>query len=189
MSVKGTPTVELRVITHAAMDDPDLKAAQQAAALVLATADIQMVWRTCSGDGCSEPSDGRALLRLLLLPVAKRTDPSMCGEVVRDAGTRIASVLVYVPRVRQVAEAIRRGSGGRAHPALFSVSTGQVAGLTIAHEVGHAFGLRHRSSGPMKAHPDPGDFIELRAARLRFHVDEIRTLRAALTAGESAAGK
>jgi hypothetical protein len=173
----GAPSeLELRVSVYTLIPS-EVEVARHTTEALLATAGIEAVWRLCGGEGCAEPSPGRVHLRVLLLPIAKESAPSISGEVARDPVTRAPTVLVYVPRTKDVADRIRRSAEGRAHPVLFTLTTGHVVGVTIAHEVGHSLGLGHGASGPMKAEPDPADLIALRAGKLRFQPGEARTLR------------
>jgi hypothetical protein len=174
--------LELQVLVHAALDPADFAIARQTAGALLATAEIPLKWGICAGR-CDEPSGSRPALRVLLLPIAKRDDSSVCGDVIRHPDSNVPSIIVYVAGARDIASAIRRSSVGRAHPELATVTTGHVVGLTIAHEIGHVLGLRHRSSGPMKARPDSSDISALRASRLRFARAEVRTMRVAVTTG------
>ena len=162
------PVLELRVITYASLDPANVDLARQTATALLATAGLQVVWRECSGDSCAVPSAGRRFLLVRLLPIAKQSDPAISGEVVRDPATHAPSVNVYVPRIAYVTQAIRRSSQARSHSELSTLATGHVAGLAIAHEVGHSVGLVHSASGPMRAEPGPEELIALRKSKLRF---------------------
>jgi hypothetical protein len=175
------PTLELRVIPYATLDAANLECARQTAEALLTTGAVRVAWRVCSGNDCTAPSDIRVLV-VHLLPIVKRSDPSMSGEVGRDQATKNPVVFVYVPRARDVAGTLRRS----AHPLTSTVTTGHVVGLTVAHEVGHALGLRHRSHGPMKARPDRADIVALRAATLRFSPTEANAMRSALQVDRSA---
>jgi hypothetical protein len=180
MAAGDGPALELRVITYAALEPADLDIARQTAQALLASAGLHVGWRTCSGNSCAQPSaEGRFVL-VHLLPIAKGSDPTISGEVVRDPTTKIPTVLVYVPRNEDVTKAIRRSAAGRAHPAISTLATGHVVGLTIAHEVGHSLGLGHWSSGPMKAQPAPEDIIALRTSMLRFRPAERDTMQQVL---------
>jgi len=161
-------TLELQVVTYAALGSADLDVARQTATALLATAGLRVAWHTCGGDGCAEPADGRRLLTVHLLPVLSKTNPAMSGEVVRSQTSNGPTILVYVPQNAEVTQAIRRSPAARSNPALSSLVLGHLVGLTIAHEVGHSLGLSHTSSGPMKAQPDPEDLIAMRSARLHF---------------------
>jgi len=160
-------TLELRVMTYAALGSADLDQARQTATSLLATAGLRVVWHVCGGDECAEPASGRSLT-VHLLPVLSKTNPAMSGEVVRSQTSNGPTILVYVPRNAEVTQAIRRSPAARSNPALSSLVLGHLVGLTIAHEVGHSLGLSHTSSGPMKAQPDPEDLIAMRSARLHF---------------------
>jgi hypothetical protein len=162
------PVLELRVITYASLDPANVDLARETATALLATAGLQVVWRECSGDSCAVPSDGPRFLLVRLLPIHKQSDPSISGEVVRDLATHAPSVNVYVPRIVDLTQAIRRSARARSTPELSTLATGHVAGLAIAHEVGHSVGLGHSASGPMRAEPDPEDLIALRRSTLRF---------------------
>jgi len=165
---RNPSVLELRVITYASLDRADVALARQTATALLATAGVEVVWRECSGDSCAVAADGPPSLLVCLLPMAKRSDPAAGGEVVREPTTNAPTVLVYVRRIVDVTREIRRSSLGRSTLELSTLATGHVAGLTIAHEVGHSLGLGHAASGPMLAQSGPEDFIALRRSVLRF---------------------
>jgi hypothetical protein len=81
-------------------------------------------------------------------------------------------VVIYTPRLLEVVAALRRLPAARTQPLLQTVGPGHLAGLAIAHEVGHGLGLPHRGSGVMKAEPAIFEILELRAGRLGFAAHE-----------------
>ena len=89
-------------------------------------------------------------------------------------------VIIYTPRLREVVAALRRLPAARSQPALQTLDPGHLAGLAIAHEIGHGLGLPHRGSGVMKADPAVFEILELRAGRLGFADHERSRMHLAL---------
>jgi hypothetical protein len=173
------PTLELRVITYGSPDRAGIDCARQTALDILKSAGLRVEWRECSGDSCTEPAEGRFIL-VRLLPVANRSNVATSGDVVRHPVTGIPSIVVYVSRNADIAQAVRRRGADGSNAVLGTITTGHLNGLAIAHEIGHVMGLRHQSSGPMKATPDTGDMIALRGSALRFGPAESEAIRLAL---------
>ena len=101
------PMLELRVVAHAALGKQNVEIARETAETLLATAGLNVEWRECGGDTCASPSEGRPSILVHLLPLAKRTNPMISGEVARDDTHTIPIVLVYVPRCDGVGDRIR----------------------------------------------------------------------------------
>lgn len=176
-----SPTVDLRFGARAPLDDEGLRLAQVTAAALLETAGIRVACKPCLVASC--PADTTADVVLVqLLSVLKMTDREVSGETVRDQRSGLVTVLIYVPRIAELAAEVRGSSAGRSNPALASLEVAHLVGLTIAHEVGHGLGLSHARSGVMKARPSLDEIAALRASRLVFRDSEAARMRLTLLA-------
>ena len=174
-------TIDLRVLVHATLNRAELDRARETATAVLATGGMRGNWRECTSGAC-ESAESAPLhsVTVLLLPIAKLNGDDICGEATRDALTRDPTVLVYVRSIRDRVRTIHRSSTGRSQPTLLTLQPGHLAGIAIAHEVGHALGLGHAPSGVMKAQLGIDDFLEWRRSGLAFSRIEASNLRATL---------
>lgn len=173
-------TIDLRVIAHAALDGADLDRARETATTLLATGGIRVSWRDCAAGACGPATvPWPAAVVVLLLPIARDGQGDICGEATRDGLTRDRTVLVYVRSIADRVSSIHRSTTGRSNPLLSTVHTGHLAGLAIAHEVGHTLGLVHAASGVMKARLGIDDLLEWRRSGLAFSRVEATSMRAA----------
>ena len=175
------PAVRLHVISHPTLDVEDMDLARRTVSALLESVGIRNDWRDCSTADCSVASSASLTVSVLLLPLMKLTDATVCAEVTRDAATLVPTVLVYVPHLASQVQIIRRGSSGRSHPALATLQIGHLVGTAIAHEVGHALGVGHGASGVMKPRLTTDDVLALRRSELLFGPVEGARMRSVLS--------
>jgi hypothetical protein len=179
-------TIELRVLAHATLNRGELDRARETATALLATGGIQGSWRECTSGTCESAASGSPhSVTVLLLPIAKLNGDDICGEATRDALTRDPTVLVYVRSIVDRVRTIHRSSTGRSQPTLLTLQPGHLAGIAIAHEVGHALGLGHAPSGVMKAQLGIDDLLVWRRSGLAFSRIEAMSLRATVLSKSS----
>jgi hypothetical protein len=172
--------VQLRVFPHAVVDALTLHRTRETVAALLAAAGVRIEWRDCppADPSCGGPApSGAIVVRLLPSRVTGHVYGKTAHHLDRDA-----TVLLFVPRTFELAQTVRLSPAGRSHPALATLEQGDVLGLTMAHEVGHALGLRHAPSGVMKARFAIDDLVALRVSRLTFTPAEGASMRQAISA-------
>ena len=178
-AVLGAPaTVGVQVFARAAVDAPDLVRARETFQMLLTQAGVSGDWQDCTPlGGCGGEPRAPALFVVQLLPMRKADRGEVCAELVTDGGRGSPAVLVYVPAVADRVHEIRFSALGRSNPSAFGFERGHLIGLTIAHEIGHALGLRHAARGVMKARLDVEDMVALQESRLAFSTEEATRMR------------
>jgi hypothetical protein len=174
--------LELRLFIHASMTEPDLTRMRSVADELMAPTGLATIWLDC--DQQPERCRGRAgtIVQVFLKRHTKPGRPLVCGEVARDVDMDLPSVIIYVGCARAVTNEL----GGRARdPRLLSLRLGDVVALTLAHELGHLWGLRHTGTGLMKARHDATDLMALRSSRLALAPDEAQRLARAIRDGQA----
>jgi hypothetical protein len=178
-SGEGTRPVRLDVFDHARLDTGDIDLARETVLRLLQSAGVRSGWRECSHGRSCEDSNAPYRINVRLIPT--RMAPKVVGDF--TCGHRLAdgtTILVYVPCSRDVARGARLSLTARSNPWLASLKTGHVMGLAVAHEVGHVLGLRHSTTGVMKARIDIDDLLALRKSRLSFSPPQAASLRLAM---------
>ena len=150
-------------------------AAQAVADELLQTAGVAIDWRLCGPtDVCSRETDLRPNVTVILTSAAR----PICGTAALEPSGIAATVLISLPCIAEVVLDVTRSSSARMDTLLLTLKASHLTGAAIAHEIGHALGLRHTRSGIMRARLDVGDILALRRGRLTFQPSEVAAMRA-----------
>ena len=168
--------IRLRVWTHVAgaVDPADLEGARRQAEAFLATAGVAVDWRDCRQPGACNRRDETASTVTLILTSAMRPT---CGTAQLNAEGTQASLVVSVECVAQAALDLRRRQAARSHPLLSTLEPRHLLGAVVAHEIGHALGLRHATTGLMRARFEIEEVLSLRQGMLAFSTGEASAMR------------
>ncbi len=174
-------SAELRAPHFDGFRDAEFEVAVSTAKTLLSTAGIGVDVRDCrtAGSECMVSAPGQVVINVRLRPGRKATDATACGELARDYLGRPV-VVVYLAPHADLATAFRFHVASRSNPALGGIRTGDLVGLTLAHEVGHWLGLPHARSGVMKARHALEEVSALVSQRLAFESQQASQLRRAL---------
>ena len=177
--------VDLRVYTYSRMDAERTDEARRLVQGLLSAAGVESTWRVCGGhdDGCGEPAVNARMVLIHVVAVRNEAKPSIAGDAM-TAPSALPMVHVYLPRIAELVEKFRRTGPRRGLPQFSTLTTGQLVGLTIAHEVGHCLGLRHGRAGIMRAKLGAEDVAAARRLTLAFQPAERKRMLVALQASE-----
>jgi hypothetical protein len=178
--------IRLRVWIHVAgvVDAADLEAARRQAEALLATADVGVDWRDCRQPGACNPDNETASTVTLILTSTMRPT---CGTAQLGAEGTQATLVVSVECVTQAALDLRRRQAARSHPLLSTLESRHLLGVVIAHEIGHALGLRHAATGLMRGRFEIGEVLSLRQGMLAFSTGEASAMRTSALGGTALA--
>jgi hypothetical protein len=180
-------TLDLRVYAYATLEPAEIEAARLMALGLLATAGVGATWGLCGGrdNACGPAAVNARVILVHVVPGRHPAKPTTSGDATPGtAGLRM--VRVFRPRLAEMVETLREVGARRSVPQLATVTIGHLAGLTIAHEVGHILGLRHARSGVMQARLGAEEVVAARRLTLAFSSAEIDRMGRALRAEEGA---
>ena len=171
----AAPTAELWVYRHATMSSAALHRARTVVDAVFTPAGLAVSWIDCDQEDahCRTTMPDRVVVEVLILPVAKHNRPGVCGETAHSPAGR-AGIIVFASCVRAVVAELRRGS---TDPRLLTVQPADIIGLTIAHELGHVWGLSHTPTGLMMSRFDRGSLLALRSSGTGLTPEQVARMK------------
>jgi hypothetical protein len=169
-----TPPVELRLFANKALPAAELLRARAVVDTLLKPARIAPLWVDCDAEveRCQSGADGTVVIEILIQPVTKGTRSGVCGEAAQSMDHRDA-VIVFAPCATAAVADLRRRS---TDPRLLTLRVGDLVGLTIAHELGHVWGLSHRPHGLMMPRFTLEGILDLRSGRTGLAPEEVAHL-------------
>jgi hypothetical protein len=165
----GRPGLRAHVIRHAAVTGADLDLARAVATALLEAAGITIDWRDCDAlVACLHGASVGVSIDVRLLPIARPRQDDASGDVVQEPLGAPPIVLIYLPVIDEKVGRFRLGPIGRSNPSMSRLRRGHLIGVTIAHEIGHALGLRHSARGVMKPDLEEDDILAVCESRFAF---------------------
>ena len=175
---RATPPVELRLYRHATLAADEFPRSRAVVDAVFKPAALTLTWIDCDEDDarCRVTAPDRVTIDVLVLPLAKRGRPGVCGETAHSPANG-AAIIVFASCARAVTAELRRGSKD---PRLLTLQPADPVGLTIAHELGHVWGLPHSGNGLMMPRFDRDTLLALRSSQSAWTPDQIRRMARAI---------
>jgi hypothetical protein len=176
--------LRVRVYADNHVDPGIIPPALEVAGDLLSAAGIVVSWRICeTPEACPPDEFPEPETIVIFSSKARRNASDNCGVAALGARETVGTVIVSVPCLASFAFRLTRGIETRTNPLVAVLNHVDLAGAVVAHEIAHLLGIRHASTGLMRATMEAGDVVALRSRRLRFSPTEAGRMRiAALSA-------